>query len=355
MSVEELTWAVGELAAMSTAHFEVDDLLRRLCEVATTALAVDGVGVMKADDNAAARFVYASDPPLTDLEQLQEQRQEGPGRDAVDTARTVTAVTVAQMRWPAFEQVARSIGVQAVMAMPLVGEGQIWGTLDLYWRTEHEPTDQDRAAAQLLANVAVAFLSMAKDRSESRLAHQILAHRARHDQLTGLPTREVIEELIEHALAAAGRRGALVAVRINNIDHFKSINDTHGHRTGDEVLQILARRMQGAVRSGDTVGRISGDEFIVVCEDIPDDRQAPAILARLGQRIRAAIAQPITPTTIKPPVSLAVSASIGIAISVEHPTAGALIHIADTAMYRAKSTRGDDIVILDAPADEGRP
>ena len=109
MGVEELTWAVGELAAMSTDHFEVDDLLRRLCEVAATSLPADGVGVMKIDTDAATRFVHASDPPLTGLEQLQEQRQEGPGRDAIDTGQVVVAATIAQMRWPAFQQVARAL------------------------------------------------------------------------------------------------------------------------------------------------------------------------------------------------------------------------------------------------------
>ena len=256
------------------------------------------------------------------------------------------------MRWPAFRQVAQTVGVQAVLAMPLISQDHTWGTLDLYWRAEHEPTDQDQAAAQLLANVAVAFLSMAKDRTETREAHELMAHRALHDQLTGLPNRQVLEELIGHALAAAGRRGALVAVLFIDVDHFKTINDTYGHRAGDEVLQILARRMQQAVRAGDTVGRISGDEFLVVCEDIPDDQQAPHILTRLGRRIRSVIAQPISLTSTDPPVSLTVTASLGVAITAEHPTAGALIHTADAAMYRTKTTRTADIVILDVPTND---
>ncbi|MET3808278.1 diguanylate cyclase (GGDEF)-like protein [Nakamurella sp. UYEF19] len=352
MSVEELTWAVSELAAMFNDHFEVDDLLRRLCEVAATSLPDHGVGVMRIDTDAATRFVHASDPPLTGLEQLQEQRQEGPSRDAIDTGQVVVAATIAQMRWPVFQQVARTVGVQAVLAMPLISQGHTWGTLDLYWRTEHEPTDQDRAAAQLLANVAVAFLSMAKDRAETLAAHQLMAHRALHDQLTGLPNREVVEEHINHALAAAGRRGALVAVLFIDVDHFKTINDTYGHRTGDELLQILARRMENAVRAGDTVGRLSGDEFLVVCKDIPDGQHAPTMLTRLGQRIRSAIAQPITPATTDPPVTLTVTVSIGVAITTDRATAATLIHTADVAMYRAKGTPDTGIVMLDAPTTE---
>jgi diguanylate cyclase (GGDEF)-like protein len=340
VSVEDLTWAVGELAEMSTQDFEIDDLLRRLCEVADRSLPVDGVGVMKLDTDAVTRFVHASDPPLAGLATLQDVLQEGPSYDAMDTGETIAAASIDQMRWPAFEKAAAAVGIHAVLSVPLLSRGRTWGSLDLYWRAEHQPTDADRAAAQLLANVVVSYLAMAEDRVRTREAQQLLAHQLLHDQLTGLPNRALIEELIDHALAAAGRRDAQVAVLFIDIDGFKLINDTHGHQAGDRVLQVLASRMQTVIRAGDTVGRISGDEFIVTCEDIPQHEDAAEVLTQVAKRLRAAIAQPIDLRQPGLAETIEVTGSIGIAITAGHPTAAALIHAADVAMYQAKASTG---------------
>ena len=343
MAVEDLTWAVGELAELSTGEFEVDHLLRRLCDVAAAALPVDGVGVMKTGADNATVFVHASDPPLTGLERLQETRQEGPCRDAIDTRSMIAASSVADMRWPAFQKIAAEIGMHAVLAVPMISGHQVFGTLDLYWRTDHQSDSQDRAAAQLLANVAVSYLVMAQDRAQGRRDRDQLAHRALHDQLTGLPNRALLQEMLEHALAAAQRKATLVAVLFIDLDRFKPINDTHGHQAGDEVLQIVAQRMHGAVRAGDVVGRISGDEFLVICDDLDERHRAVQDLDRLGQRIRNTIAELIQLAGISTPIQ--VTASIGIAVTAEHPTATELIRAADLAMYEAKNVGGGNQVM----------
>lgn len=350
--VADLTWAVGELAELSTEDFDVDQLLRRLCDVAARSLPVDGVGVMKTDEDAATRFVHASDPPLTDLEQLQETLQEGPCRDAIDTGQIITAASVPDMRWPAFAKIAAAVGVSAVLAVPMISRGRTYGTLDLYWRDQHTATDDDRAAAQLLANVAVSYLSMARDRARSRAAQDQLAHQVLHDQLTGLPNRTLMEELIGHALAASTRTGTLVAVLFVDLDRFKQINDAHGHAAGDDVLQIAARRMQNAVRTTDTVGRISGDEFIISCEGINPVGGVPLAatlqaLTAVGQRIRSNIAQPIELRHSPMPITL--TASIGVAVTTDRPTPADVIHTADQAMYQAKTAGRDQVVTLHHP------
>lgn len=348
----ELTWAVGELAELSTHDFDVDQLLRRLCEVAASCLPVDGVGVMKTSHDAVTRFVHASDPPLTGLEQLQETLQEGPCRDAVDTGHMVAAASIPDMRWPKFAEVAATVGIQAVLAVPMISRGTTYGTLDLYWRQPHTVSGVDRSAAQLLANVAVSYLSMAHDRARSRTAQDQLAHQVLHDQLTGLPNRVLMEELIAHALAASGRTGTLVAVLFVDLDHFKQVNDTHGHQTGDDVLQLVARRMQAGVRATDTVGRISGDEFIVSCEGINPADGAPLTatldaLTAVGQRLKRHIAQPIRLRHLPAPITL--TASIGIAVTTDRPTPAELIHTADQAMYQAKTGGRDQVVTLHHP------
>jgi diguanylate cyclase (GGDEF)-like protein len=345
VAVEDLTWAVGELAELSTQEFDVDQLLRRLCEVAVQALAVDGVGVMRTDPNSATRFVHASDPPLARLEQLQETLQEGPCRDAVATRGVITAGSIADMQWSAFQDLATDLGVQAVLALPMISSGRTFGTLDLFWRSPHQPDTEDRAAAQLLANVAASYLAMIQDRAQARHAEAQLIHRALHDQLTGLPNRSLMQELIQHALIASTRKGTLVAVLFIDLDRFKPVNDTYGHQVGDEVLQVLAHRMRGAVRSGDIVGRLSGDEFLVLCDDLAARRDPLENLNRLGHRIRQCIAEPLQLPGVTVPIQ--VTASIGVAVTADNPTAAELIRSADLAMYEAKTIGGrDDVVVI---------
>lgn len=315
-------------------------------------LAVDGVGVMKTRPDAANRFVQASEPPVADLEQLQETLQEGPCRDSVDTGEMITAANVSEMRWPAFAKAGAAIGVHAVLAAPMISRGRTFGTLDLYWRNEHRASGDDRAAAQLLANVAVSYLSMADDQARARAASEELAHRVMHDQLTGLPNRVLMEQLIGHALASSDRTGTLVAVLFVDLDHFKQINDAHGHQAGDDVLKTIAQRVHSAIRATDTVGRISGDEFIISCEGIdPADGSSQQAmlhsLTALVDRIRSHIAQPITLRHTPTPVTL--TASIGIAVTTDHPSPAELIHTADQAMYQAKTAGRNRVAVLHHP------
>jgi diguanylate cyclase (GGDEF)-like protein len=340
VGAESLAWAVGELAEMSTAEFDVDEMLRRLCEVAAHSLEVDGVGVMKRLDGDT-KFVHVSDPQLADLERLQEVLQAGPCQDAINSRMPVAAGSVADMAWPDFERLAADTGIQAVLAVPLLSRNQVWGTLDLYWRAEHAVTDADRASAQMLANVAVSYLAMARDRAQSQLAQEQLARQALHDQLTGLPNRGLMQELITHALAASDRRGTVVAVLFVDLDRFKSINDTFGHQAGDQVLQVVAQRMQNALRAGDTVGRLSGDEFLILCEDIGDHAAGQQVLTVLGDRVRAAVSERIRVNL----TDVSVAASIGIAVTADRPSAVEMIHSADLAMYEAKAAGRNRVVL----------
>ena len=335
---DSLAWAVGELARMATKDFQVDELLRRLCEVSARSLTADGVGVMSAEGDRT-RFVHASADGFGDLGMLQEVTQVGPCRDAMDSKTVMAAATMAEMRWPEFERAATEIDVRAVLSVPLISRNRSWGSLDLYWCREHLATEDDRASAQLLADVAVSYLVMAADRAEASAAQEQLARRVLHDQLTGLPNRGLMQELIYHALGSSERRGTSVAVLFVDLDFFKGINDTFGHQAGDVVLQTVADRMVGVVRAGDTVGRLSGDEFLVLCEDIGSD--ADVLLNQLGERIRSAVSEPIHLDQAE----LILSASIGIAVTGEQPSAAELIHLADEAMYRAKAAGRNRVAV----------
>jgi diguanylate cyclase (GGDEF)-like protein len=154
-------------------------------------------------------------------------------------------------------------------------------------------------------------------------------HAAMHDPLTGLANRSLILDHLALALARAERRPTLAAVIFIDLDDFKGINDNLGHVAGDELLVRVGERLSHAVRPADTLGRWGGDEFVVVCEDLERDSDAPGIV----ERIADAFEHPFEVHHL----ALHISASIGVAVS-GHAGDGpdSLIHAADADMYRVK-------------------
>ena len=159
-------------------------------------------------------------------------------------------------------------------------------------------------------------------------AVKVSRYGALHDSLTGLANRSLILDHLQLALARADRRRALVAVVFIDLDDFKHINDTFGHAAGDELLVRVAERLRPAVRPADTLGRWGGDEFVMVCEDVEQASDAPAIVGRIA----AAFESPFDVVDSQ----LRVAASIGVAVSAGADQPAALIDAADSDMYQAK-------------------
>jgi diguanylate cyclase (GGDEF)-like protein/PAS domain S-box-containing protein len=165
-----------------------------------------------------------------------------------------------------------------------------------------------------------------RKRLESRLIHDAL-----HDSLTGLANRVLLRDHLERALARQGRTIGTVALLFVDLDDFKRINDTYGHATGDEILVQVAKRLVGAVRAEDVVGRQSGDEFAIVLGQV---RGADEAIAS-AERIHAELRRPIQLGAS----SIAVGGSIGIALAAGRgATAEELLTQADSAMYAAKAS-----------------
>ena len=150
------------------------------------------------------------------------------------------------------------------------------------------------------------------------------------DPLTGLPTRLLAADRLQMALSNAERAGHRVGLLFIDLDGFKAVNDAHGHEVGDLVLQEIARRLKGALRTGDTVARVGGDEFLVILHCLTDDSDAATAVARtliveVSRQIELA------------GHCIAAGASIGIALFPEHARDIPMLRrLADAAMYQAK-------------------
>ena len=181
-----------------------------------------------------------------------------------------------------------------------------------------------------------------RDVTERKELEKRLMHQAFHDQLTGLPNRALFLDRLEHA-RARGSAG-LIAVLFVDLDRFKTINDSLGHRAGDDVLTTVASRLVGAVAQGDTVARFGGDEFTVLLEGLTDRSQASAA----ARRVLDAIARPMAAGDR----NVVVSASIGIAVSDPANPEHDLLVAADIAMYEAKSGGRGRYAFAAADADD---
>jgi diguanylate cyclase (GGDEF)-like protein/PAS domain S-box-containing protein len=169
------------------------------------------------------------------------------------------------------------------------------------------------------------------DTTQRKLAEEQLIHDALHDALTGLPNRSLFVDRLSHRIRHSRReKDRLFGVLFLDLDRFKNINDSMGHSAGDTLLVETARRLELAVRPGDTVARLGGDEFAILLEDVLE----PGDAVRVAERIQ---------TSLKKAVKLenqevVSSASIGIAMSqTGYEKAEDVLRDADTAMYRAKS------------------
>jgi diguanylate cyclase (GGDEF)-like protein/PAS domain S-box-containing protein len=180
--------------------------------------------------------------------------------------------------------------------------------------------------------------ALTHDMTRMKDVEEKLIQLARVDSLTGIANRRMFVEALHLAIERSRRSGAAMALAYLDIDHFKKINDTHGHAVGDEVLKEFARRLLANVRATDTVARLSGDEFVIILEDLNTEQEVLAVAAKVATAVRS-------PFEVGG-VSLAVTTSVGIA----RFTGGGqnheeLLANADSALYGAKRNGRDGVIV----------
>ncbi len=239
-----------------------------------------------------------------------------------------------------FAPAALAEGMAAVFAFPLRhGDGRL-GALDVYRDVAGELDPRDVAAAQTLADVVAAYLLNAQARQEALEKSEHFRATALHDPLTGLPNRLLLQQRLDHAAERARRSNASAAVLFADLDRFKQVNDRFGHAVGDQLLVAVARRLSAVLRPGDTLARVSGDEFVILCEDLVDVLDA----GRLAGRVQDAFLDPFHLDGVQ----ITMSASVGIAYSGPgEQVTDQLISRADVAMYQAKRSGGGRHHVVD--------
>jgi diguanylate cyclase (GGDEF)-like protein len=180
------------------------------------------------------------------------------------------------------------------------------------------------------------YRGVGRDVTERKRTEQELERLAHYDKLTGLPNRVTLQDRLAQALQRARRAETLLAVMFLDLDQFKEVNDSLGHAAGDELLQSVATRLTGCVRSTDTVARLGGDEFTVLLEGMRNVEEVDLV----ARKILAAVAQPHCAAGRE----LFVSTSIGVTVyPLDDQDQETLLKNADRAMYQAKQAGRNNV------------
>ncbi|WP_192034801.1 diguanylate cyclase [Halomonas sp. YLGW01] len=225
----------------------------------------------------------------------------------------------------------RHFPLESYIGVPLIIDGGVWGTLNF------SSTEPRRAPFNELENELVRLVASA---AEHLIAAQLQASRWAHerehitslaftDALTGLPNRAALDEQLDTVAAQGTMHDHQSSVAIIDIDHFKRVNDNHGHDIGDRVLRALAGRLAQTVRDGDVIGRLGGEEFMVIMSDTSLEAATD-----IAERLRQAIQTMRVPMGDQAP--LAITISLGVTVTRPDDTPEQIYRRADRALYAAK-------------------
>jgi diguanylate cyclase (GGDEF)-like protein len=338
---ERVRDAIAESAALLVSAASVDAAMPRALEILGEALRVQRVLVVEnaptPDQPRALKFSYgwqSNDAPVVidggffsgplatspEVEAWLEPLQRG--RPVIASARSAKG---------AVSQMLKASRSKSILFVPTFVEGQWWGTIgiddceiDRHW------SPVETSALQIFASVVGGSIIRQRHWIERERAEEELERLSHHDALTGLANRVLFRDALEHAVARAHRGEKAFAVLYLDLDHFKDINDTLGHRTGDLLLQTVGERLVNATRETDMVARFGGDEFAVLVMDVRD----PTDVGILASKIIDLISMPFAVEGNE------VHISVSVGIAVYEPggqDAETYLMHAELALYRAKA------------------
>ncbi|MDW6092558.1 EAL domain-containing protein [Vibrio rhizosphaerae] len=328
---EALRIGQGQLFEMMVTGSPLDDILNRLIQlIEANQPQTLGAIFLKSDEHLTLRTAPAL--PTGFAEQYAALFPDGesvavslsPNSEAVRCEQAVWLedTRTSNPEWEAYRVLLGRFGIQASYIIPMVtSQGHILGTLTLYFLEQYHPHQVDMTFIDMATRIA--GIAIERQHHEERI--QYLAH---HDTLTQLPNRTLLDDRLNQGLLWAQRYDRKVTVVLIDLDHFKMINDSLGHSAGDELLQIIAKRMESCIRKTDTLARLGGDEFVVVLYNANP-------IELVLNRIKEAIAEPIQVAEHE----IRMTSSIGFANYPEDgQNADVLLRNADVAMYHAKES-----------------
>ncbi len=331
---EKFAAVLSEFARTLGTDFPIQGILDHLVQRIIEVLPVTSAGVTLIAPGAKPRYLAGSDEAAMRYEGLQSELFQGPCLAAFESGDAVLVPDLCQdSRFPLFSPPAIAEGLRAVFTFPLRQDDIRLGALDLYRGTPGPLDADDLAAAQTLADVTAAYLTSVQGRVDAHAMADHYRQSASHDFLTGLPNRLLLTQRLEHASQRGQRSHSDAAVLFADLDRFKLVNDTYGHQVGDGLLVAVAERLSSLLRPGDTLARVAGDEFVILCEDLQDANYVEVLAGRIDQ----AFATPFDAAGVR----VSITASVGIAFAGRgEQLTDELVGKADTAMYQAKRKGG---------------
>lgn len=304
-----------------------DEVAERLASATASVVDADIISVLLWDDERAVLELVAS----VGMTEEAQKAIEGLAIAAADTPVLARIMQDSEPQLltsdPADEFVSGlfgAVGMASAAVVPITRGGRFFGVVTAAFKAADVDADGD-----LVSRLAGMADHAATALQNSTLLEQV-QHQALHDPLTGLPNARLLEDRVNVSLAAAARDRHAVALLFLDLDHFKPVNDTYGHAAGDAVLVEVGQRLQLALRAGDTVARLAGDEFVILLPSVSDRDDAD----RVARKINSVLERPFNTNGDE----IRIAASTGVAV---FPDDGgdyrALLREADVAMYRAKA------------------
>jgi diguanylate cyclase (GGDEF)-like protein len=341
---DKATVRLGRMfAALSAANDAIlhakslDELYERVCNAAVHSGNFSNTTILLAEEGTTRTKAVASAgrvPQLLQASHISVDETIPEGRGLVGIAFRTQRPCVSNdflhdERTRPWHEIGRKAGCRAAAAFPLIQGGRSIGAILIHYEELNAFDDEIVKLLERMAeNVSFGLDNFEREAERKRVEARI-QHLASHDALTSLPNRVMFSEVLNIAIQSAQRNNRKFAVLFIDLDRFKVINDTLGHEAGDQLLQEMGTRIKDTVRTSDVVARLSGDEFVVLVQEVGESDQIETV----ARKILSAVIKPMVISGQE----CRVSASVGICMyPANAQTEQSLMKNADIAMYHAK-------------------